>query len=438
MFPIIRFLGIRTELNTSNVDQSMTFIGHPYPIQIQHIHSFQPTEGVIANRPLTHDLLSETDRQAAIWAWQYIQRNWQPNTGFVNSVEQYPWTTWWDQGSAVLGIHAAYQLGVISSVEFDQKITRFLKTLKTLPLPPTELPNKFYSTDSAQMRTGSNRPDVTGGSGWSVLDMARFLLSLHLLRTHYPRFSQSINDIVRQWQLSKLEHQGWLQGSVPSRGRTLQLVQEGRFGYEQYAAHCLLMWGIDAFNARHSPKTRMIEVENVPLHIDQRNLANSNGTNALTSDPYILWGLELGWNWFARMQAQNIVTAQQRRYERTNVLTAVNEDSIDRPPYFLYYSVYGDGQAWNATSSDGKTYPQFRQLSTKAAFSWTALFPDHSYADTLRQSVQFLADKNKGYLAGRYENDQLGVNTLFNINTNAVILESLLYKACSRRSLVKP
>ncbi|WP_299407570.1 DUF3131 domain-containing protein [Acaryochloris sp. IP29b_bin.148] len=387
---------------------------------------------------MTNTPLSEADRQAAIWAWQYIQRNWQSPTGFVNSVEQYPWTTWWDQGSAILGIHAAYQLGIISSAEFDQKITRFLKTLETLPLPPTGLPNKFYSTNSAQMRTGSNRPDTKGGSGWSVLDMARFLLSLHVLRTHYPRFSQPINAIVGQWRLSQLEHQGWLQGSIPSQEGTLQLVQEGRFGYEQYAAHCLLAWGIDAFNARHSPKTKIVEVEDVLLHIDRRNLANSNGINALTSDPYILWGLELGWNWFTRIQAQKIVTAQQRRYQRTNILTAVNEDAIDRSPYFIYYSVYSDGKAWNAISNEGNAYPQFRQLSTKAAFGWAALFPEHHYAGTLRRAVQFLADKNKGYLAGRYENQRLGVNTLLNINTNAVILESLLYQARSRRSLVKP
>lgn len=152
MFPITSFLGIITELNTSDVSQSMIFLGHPYPVQIQQIRSFRFTEGVTANRPLTHVPLSEADRQAARWAWQYIQRNWQPHTGFVNSVDQYPWTTWWDQGSAILGIHAAYQLGIISSAEFDQKITRFLTTLKTLPLPLQDSPISF--TVQTQLKCG--------------------------------------------------------------------------------------------------------------------------------------------------------------------------------------------------------------------------------------------------------------------------------------------
>ncbi|WP_141105934.1 DUF3131 domain-containing protein [Nodularia sp. NIES-3585] len=37
----------------------------------------------------------------------------------------------------------------------------------------------------------------------------------------------------------------------------------------------------------------------------------------------------------------------------------------------------------------------------------------------------YLAGTNKGYFSGRYENRQLRINTSLNVNTNAVILESL-------------
>lgn len=198
----------------------------PYPPKRQQETLVSP-EVVPRNQPSpTHQLLkrppkvpaftslSKEDQLAATWAWKYLQRNWQPKTGFINSVENYRWTTWWDQGSAIMGIHAAYQLKLISLDEFDIKISKLLKTLQTLPIPQTGLPNKAYSTDLAQMRTLDNRPDPQGTQGWSALDMARFLLSLHTLRTYYPKYSQQINAIVSQWQLAKLAQSGWLQGGV--------------------------------------------------------------------------------------------------------------------------------------------------------------------------------------------------------------------------------
>ncbi|MFN6561909.1 MAG: DUF3131 domain-containing protein [Nostoc sp. ChiSLP01] len=52
-----------------------------------------------------------------------------------------------------------------------------------------------------------------------------------------------------------------------------------------------------------------------------------------------------------------------------------------------------------------------------------------NYAKKLRDFAQNLSDKNRGYFSGRYENSQLGVNASVDVNTNAIVLESLLYKA---------
>ncbi|NDJ25342.1 DUF3131 domain-containing protein [Nostoc sp. B(2019)] len=76
-----------------------------------------------------------------------------------------------------------------------------------------------------------------------------------------------------------------------------------------------------------------------------------------------------------------------------------------------------------------------RFVSTKAAFSWFALMPNDPYTKTLRDFAQNLADKNRGYLSGRYENHKLGVNASVDVNTNAIVLESLLYKARGRHPL---
>jgi Protein of unknown function (DUF3131) len=380
-------------------------------------------------------LTLEADKIAARRAWSYFERNWNPQTGFVNSVENYAWTTWWDQGSAILGIHAAYQLGLIDKAKFNRMSDRFLKTLENLPLPATGLPNKAYSTNTAQMRRLDNTPDPRGSSGWSVLDQARLLMGLHVIRTHYPEYKDRIERLVKRWKLSKLVQSGWLYGGITDRQGKFITVQEGRLGYEQYAAYSLKLWGIEAANALYNLPVQTIEVDGITLQVDRRNLQNSGASNHLTNDPYLLWGLELGWPDSVKTQVLNLLKVQAQRFRRTGILTAVNEDSIDRQPYFLYYSIYADGRSWNAINVRGQSHPQLRFVSTKAAFAWQALMQDDAYTTTLRNAVQNLAAPNRGYFSGRYENPRLGANASINVNTNAIILESLLYQARGRRSL---
>ncbi|NEZ59081.1 DUF3131 domain-containing protein [Adonisia turfae] len=367
------------------------------------------------------------DQSAARRAWTYFENNWNPNTGMVNAVDDLPWSTWWDQGSALLGIHAAHQLGLISETELIEKLSILLRTLERLPLPATALPNKAYSTDTAAMRTLSNQPDSNGVSGWSALDLGRYLVALYTLKSHYPELRDLINTIVARYDLNKSIKDGWLWGSGAGRNG-LQYWQEGRLGYEQYAAYGFKLWGIEAENALYNPPTQRITVDGVELMVDQRDLNSSGASNHLTNDPYLLWRIEMGLPETMQPQIENLLQVQANRYADTGILTAVNEDALDRQPYFLYYSVYADGQAWPATDVKGKTHPDLRFLSTKAAFAWSSLWPDNDYCQTLRQAVQNLADEQKGYLAGRYEAPDMGPNKAININTNAIILESLLYK----------
>lgn len=377
------------------------------------------------------------DQTAASRAWTYFENNWNADTGMVNAVDGLPWTTWWDQGSAILGLHAAHQLGILPTSDFRDRLAQLLTTLETLPLPPTNLPNKAYSTVTAEMRTLSNRADRQGRSGWSALDVARYLVALHTLKNHYPDFSDRIDAIIARYDLNALVKEGWLWGSGAGRNG-LQYWQEGRFGYEQYAAYGLKLWGIEAINALYHSPTHTITVDGILLKVDQRDFASSGASNHLTNDPYLLWGLELGWPGAILPQVENLLQVQANRYTQTGILTAVNEDSLDRKPYFLYYSIYADGQTWPALTVRGKNHPEFRFLSTKAAFAWSSLFPDDEYTQALRQSVQNLADPEQGYLSGRYEDPELGPNRAVNINTNAIVLESLLYQAQDGRPLIYP
>ncbi|BDA68463.1 hypothetical protein CAL7716_026290 [Calothrix sp. PCC 7716] len=381
-------------------------------------------------------LTQEADLIAAKRAWKYFERNWNSQTGLVNSSDNIPWTTWWDQGSAILGTHAAYKLGLVPNDVFRLRISTLLNTLLTLPLPATDLPNKAYSTSTAQMRQLNNTPDPKGISGWSALDMARLLVALHVIRSHYPEYNADVNRIVARWNLSKLVKDGWLNGGITGANGQILEVQEGRFGYEQYAAESLKLWNIQAPNALNNPPVKTAIVDGITLQVDKRNFKNSGATNYLTNDPYLLWGLELGWTNAIKPQVENILKVQAQRFQRTGILTGVNEDSLDRVPYFLYYSIYANDEPWQAVNTIGKAYPQFRFLSTKAAFSWFALMPNNSYTKKLRDSVQNLTDEKRGYFSGLYENRKIGVNKSVDVNTNAIILESLLYQATGRRALV--
>ena len=374
--------------------------------------------------------LSPADRAAAKIAWKYFEHNWDQKTGLVHSVDRLPWTTIWDQGSALLGIHAARQLGLITPKRFQERIKTTLTTLETLPLAPSGLPHKAYDTETAQMLDLAMQPDATGSSGYSALDISRLLGALHILRYHYPELKPQIERIVDRWQLRQLvQADGQIYGlSRLSQGQ-LQRVQEGRSGYEKYAAHLLQLWNIQASTALNNPLVDQQEIDGVLLEIDRRNLKNSGASNYLTNDPYLLLALEVGIPAPLKRQFDHLLLVQEKRFQKTGILTAVNEDSLDRFPHFLYYNVFANGEAWQPITTQGKAYPQFRFLSTKAAFAWSALKPNHPYTQALQQAVQTLGNPDRGYYSGRYENTKQGVNQAINVNTNAIILESLLYRS---------
>jgi hypothetical protein len=379
--------------------------------------------------------LSAEDRRIAQTAWQYFVRNRNAQTGLVSAVSDYPWTTLWDQGSVLLAMHSAQQLGVLSSEQFQQWMTTILDTLVKLPLPPTKLPNKSYSTQTAEMRKLDNTPDPKGNTGTSALDTARLMTALHIIKKHHPEYRDRIQKIVARWETKKLIQDEWLAGVIFFKGK-LRSTQEGRLGYEQYAAHGLKLWGLEAFNALNKTPIRRVKIEGIPLEVDQRDLKNSGAGNYLTNDPYILWGLEMGWPDSVKPQVKALLAVQEKRFKRTGILTAVNEDSLNRAPYFLYYNIYANGKEWTAITPNGKPYPDLQFVSTKAAFGWSALLPDNSYANKLRTTMQDLAVPERGFYSGRYEKAQMGNNTVMDANTNAVILESLLYAAKGHSPLI--
>ncbi|MEJ7928846.1 DUF3131 domain-containing protein [Ramlibacter sp. AN1015] len=372
--------------------------------------------------------LTPQELEWARTAWAYFEAEADPATGLVGSVQGHGGATLWDIGSQVLATVAARELGLVPQREFDARVQRMLYALQRLPLHAGALPNKSYDVRSLAMTDYANRP-VPEGVGWSALDVGRGVIALVTLAWRAPEHAGAVREVLARWDLSQLVREGDLIGrAAGDNGHAAQLVQEGRLGYEQYAARGAALVALTPDRALDWQRNlRLVEVQGVQLPVDVRDPAQFGAQNFIVSDPFVMAGLELGWDRLGREFAWRVLRAQEARFRQTSVPTAVTEDHIDRAPWFLYNSVFSGGQPWATVTEDGTAHPELRTLSVKAAFGWHALFRT-AYTQRLVEEVAALHEPGKGWYAGRYEQDQVP-NRAITTNTNAVVLESLAYIA---------
>lgn len=375
--------------------------------------------------PLAHSRApSETEMQAATIAWRYFANNISADTGLVASVDGYPSTTMWETGALIDAVVAAERLGLIPADEAEARLSRTLASLARLPLTSAGLPNKAYDIRSLQMVTYKNEPTEIG-IGWSALDIGRLLAALKVAERAHPGLAGPIQELLGGWNTARLLSQGELIGGNIKDG-VLDEHQEGRVGYEQYAAKAMLAQALDATAALDlSGELAVRDVSGLPIPGDNR--LNRNKVPAMiTSEPYLLDGLEFGFDARSQLFASQIYRAQERRFDETGILTAVSEGHINTAPYFAYATVWGGGQPWAVLTSDGQRLDSKRTLSTKAAFGWDALF-DTAYTGQLVDSVADLATPDRGWMEGRYEADGTP-NTSITANTNATILAAIAFR----------
>lgn len=371
------------------------------------------------HRPLTSD-----EYTMAKTAWKYFENNTNENTGLANSVDGYTAATLWDTASYLLAIISAYDLGVIEIAEFDTRLTLVLSTLADLPLFEGKLPNKVYSTSTAGMTTYENQP-TDRGVGWSAIDIGRIMVPLNALVWKHPKHTPMINRVLVNWDMQALMTNAEMTGADVRDGKTLY-VQEGRLGYEEYAAKSLVLAGLDLSEAvNYERHFEYVEIDGVNVGTDLRTPDKFDALNFVVSEPYVLDGIEFGWDRHSMSLAYSVYRAQESRFERTGTMTAVSEDNIDQPPYFVYNTVFADGKAWNAVTESGEDASEFRTLSSKAAIGWYALY-DTDYSDKLLQSIKANYNADKGWHAGIYESTG-EINGAITANTNGIILESLRY-----------
>jgi hypothetical protein len=371
-------------------------------------------------RPLT-----ALEHEWALTAWRYFENNTQGEHGLVNSVANYPATTMWDTASYLLATICARQLDLLSEEDFDKRIAQVLVALETMPLFADELPNKSYSTVTLAMVDYTNQP-VPRGIGWSAIDIGRLLVPMNILVWKYPQHASAVGRAIGRWNTARLASHGEFMGANLGPDGSPVLVQEGRLGYEQYAAKTFILMGLDATQAMsYVAHLSYIDVYDVQIPYDDRDPRKFGAHNYVVSEPYVLDGLEFGWDNISREFAWRVFSAQQQRFLRTGVLTAVTEDHLDQAPYFVYNTVFSDGKEWNTLTDAGVDAAAFRALSVKASFGWHALYRS-IYTQKLIDRVEPLRDPQRGWYSGLYEVGEKP-NRALNANTNAVVLESLSY-----------
>ncbi len=369
--------------------------------------------------------LNLTQEQWAKTAWIYFENNYNEKTGLVNSVDKFKSATLWDTGNYIMALISAYRLDIIGEVKFHNRLSRILTTLSNLELYKGLLPNKVYNTKTLKMTDYSNK-NIKNGIGWSSIDIGRILAPLSFINLKYPKYNKEIKTILSKWKFKSLQKNGELYGASINKKEKHTLVQEGRLGYEQYSSKVFALFGICSSNAiRYDRYLKFINIYDIEIPYDSRDNSNFGANNYVLMEPYMLDGLEFGWDYYSKEFSYRLYKAQEERYKDTGILTAVTEDHIDVKPYFVYNSIFVNKKEWVAIDDNGDVYDDKKSLSTKASFAMNALYHTDYTKKLLDKVITLQSDR--GWYAGIYEKTGK-INKALSCNTNAIILESLLYQ----------
>ena len=334
-----------------------------------------PFNEIVATKPYaapTAGELTAAELDMARQAWSYFEKNWNEETGLVNSVDGFTSVTMWDQAAAMAALVSAKELEIVPEKEFNEKMATTLKSLAKLPLYKKELPNKVYNSKTL-IPVNYGKVDQEEEIGWSALDLGRMAIWLKIIAAKYPELRSDARAVWRSWKLDRLVQNGQMYGTSVVNGEELY-NQEGRLGYENYGAYGLKLLGLNVERALNPTNyLSFVNLYNKGVPYDLRDAKTSRANNYVLSEPFILDGIETGFQALPKSYADRVLAAQQARYESTNQLTAVTEDNLDREPYFVYSSLFVNGEPWAVITDTGKKYNNLRFLSAKASVGWHVL-----------------------------------------------------------------
>lgn len=363
---------------------------------------------------------AKTFAAAARTAWAFIDHGYSEKTGLVTANPEWPYPTIWDIGSSIASYYSARGLGLISDQEYKKRTRRALETLKTARLYHGIAYGRNYDSRTGEL-VGLDQKPSQHGTGFSSIDLGRLLIWLKIVADKDPELAPLAKEVALRINPKGVIRGGYLQGEQITKERTAK-YQEGRIGYEQYAATGFALWGMKADRAlKMAPNVRRITVEGVPVWSDKRRL------DRLTSEPFIMHGLEVGLDGEMREVAWQTLALQAKRYDKTGQVTIASEDALnDKPHYFYYYCVYCSGKAYTINvHKPGVDLDSPRWISAKAAFAWHAIMPS-KYTWLAVNAVRAAEKPGLGWDTGVYEGSGKPTDVR-NLNTAAVILESALF-----------
>jgi hypothetical protein len=362
---------------------------------------------------------------AAVVAWRQFERLWIPSTGLAKATFDYDKLTSWDMGSVLGALYSAHVLGFLDAVEYHGRMCRTLETLEQLPLFQDGMFHKLYDARTGKM-VGRGGVPTSRGHAWSATDLGRLLVWLRIIARSDPIHAEIATRVVRRLKFNRVVENGYLYGEdVSPRGRTYRF-QEGRIGYEQYAARGFALWGQDVALAldinTHSAPLKVLGVD---------LLKDTRGLDRLTSEPFVLLGLEVGWTADEAALARNVLEVQAQRFRNTRLVTIASEDAVGiAPHFFYYYCVYCTGRAFVIElSTPGRRLNSPRWISTKATFGWHALLPS-AYTRLALETIA-PARASVGWSSGVMERSHTPTRS-YDLNTAAVILEAAAFHKLGR------
>jgi len=364
---------------------------------------------------------TKEELEMATIAWKYLENNFIKKTGLMNAADKYPSASVWDWANGVYAMFAAKKFNIISQKKYEEMMNKFLTTMQSMQLFNNELPNKTYNTKSAKMTDYRNK-STPDGIGWSAADLARLLASLNVIQQCEKSLAPQIEKLTLRYRYCRtLSVDGDLYGGSYKNGE-LSIGHESLTGYEEYLARSYELWKHDANEARRYKFLKEELVYGIKIPTDSRKFYS----NFVGSESYWYTGFDYGIDDNeSGNYIKNIYQVQEERYNHTAQFTAITEDHVDRPPYFLYNTIFTNGEPFKIINHDAQDYNDFKTVSTKAAIGMKHLF-DTPYANKVFDYVKNNYDEKKGYYAGIYETME-GQNRALTLNTNSIILESLLF-----------
>lgn len=362
----------------------------------------------------------ELTYEEAIWAriaWQYYVNNTQLN-GLANASDGEPWLSLWSVGSYLLATAAAQQLNIISIDEFNERVSAALSTLRQMPLNAKGLPAAYYHADTLK---------ILGKPHTSAIGLSRILMALQTILWRYPQHATAIHNLFSQWNTGALiENNPQSQVAAPLHHWTFAVdEQRDSFGYRLYASHTLRlidsMAGLAVTNPPEGQK--MIDLDGIMVP-DEGLRSPWGKQTSLMSLPYLLTGLELGFDAQSAEVAWRIMQIQQRRHSLPVPKPPVSTDYAEPAPDYI--TDLPDRQPVQALALREEVLEKVAITSTRSAFAWYALFRN-SWSETLRMQTQQLYVPGKGWQRGLNLNNS--VNSVIDADTNAIVLESLSYIA---------